>query len=146
VRPIKFRAWDTKNKEMLKNGAMDLQDGDWTEETVSIYLLLNGGVVGFCSDDGGKSGLWEHEKSPADGRIILMQFTGLLDSKGREIYEGDIVEIGGDPNFRGAISYDEKAAMFCYEELSVLEALSAGGECEVIGNVWEHPSLLKEPK
>jgi len=158
MRPIKFRAWDTQNKEMWKNGAMDLRDGDWTEDTISIFITLNSGIAGFYSDDGGKSGLWEHEVRLSDDRIILMQFTGLLDKNGKEIYEGDIVRGNGRPSdcvivpMLGGLSvlnihnFGQEHNELIALPTNDAQTASWLRESEILGNLYENPELLKEPK
>lgn len=73
-------------------------------------------------------------------KIEYMQFTGLKDTKGKEIYEGDIVE--WDWNFAGSI----------LKETAVIESLNEAYQFEgseetetwiVIGNIYENPELLK---
>lgn len=62
MRTIKFRVWDTDSKKMLTPIGFDLQSLIDGED----YATLEG-----CE---------------------IMQFTGLLDKNGKEIYEGDIIE------------------------------------------------------
>lgn len=74
------------------------------------------------------------------------QYTGLKDSKGTDIFEGDIVNIiRADEN--GKVEWRENDAAFevvgdCLEA-SFLENLY-GHDVEVIGNIHDNPELLKE--
>jgi len=71
---------------------------------------------------------------------VLMQYTGLKDKNGKEIYEGDIVREGADPV---VVKWDEQNARFFYTTRTASVGLY-GFVGEVMGNIWEHPELLKE--
>ena len=86
------------------------------------------------------------------GDNVLMQFTGLYDKNGKEIYEGDIVtykrSVG---NWTGKFMTTTHKVIFT-EEINafVMEYGSSyiklrkhwGYEYEVIGNIFENPELL----
>lgn len=69
----------------------------------------------------------------------LMQFTGLSDKNGREIYEGDVVMQTNHGNpYPSAVVYEAPA--FLFSDGSRLTTFI--DEAEVIGNIHENPDLL----
>lgn len=106
--------------------------------------------------------VWDKNKKcfPIDGQIYLIdaikgyrknviaeQYTGLKDKNGKEIYEGDIVEIDKYGKFQ--IIWNEWACKFDFDKIGKREReeplLSQDWEekSEVIGNIHENPELLE---
>ena len=80
----------------------------------------------------------------------LMQFTGLKDREGKEIWEGDIITWGGINSIVqfGTILTDdgEKKAtgwVASEERVSMYDDCFVDNTCEVLGNIYENPELLK---
>jgi uncharacterized phage protein (TIGR01671 family) len=79
--------------------------------------------------------------------VCLMQFTGLHDKNGKEIYEGDIIEYtifdyeGNDTQKVGQVNIGEgDFSWWCGD--NYLAVVSKDDEREVIGNIYENPELL----
>jgi len=120
MKEYKFRAWDKKNKEILS----------WE------LIKKECNKLSFLS-------LPEYE---------VMQYTGLKDKNGtgKEIYEGDVIEgnlIKYSPlPTMGEIIWDEYWCSFANKNEAGNTLLKEINQIEVIGNIWEHPHLLKETK
>lgn len=135
MRDIKFRVWDKETKHMHICGE-DVHD------TINFEIETNRAY--YYNLQNGCGSLRE------DSDYVLMQYTGLKDKNGKEIYEGDIIKIcaeglGGEAI--GKIVYDEYDLAFVLrnevEELS--ECLwYAEQQLEVIGNIYDNPELLRE--
>jgi hypothetical protein len=77
-------------------------------------------------------------------KLELMQYTGLLDKNGVEIYEGDIC-MHHYFHEKGVIEWINASFKLCYDDGDHETLLPIDLEhYEVIGNVYENPELLKE--
>lgn len=133
MREIKFRAWDKERKEMRQVQLMDFSDWwvstghTWEREPALTY---------------GERNSFKNEKTD---RHIIMQYTGLRDSKrtmkypeGQEIYEGDIIKYPtvGSGMLTSKVYWDNQFAQWCYGtgfHLRVGEPI----KIEVVGNIYE---------
>lgn len=84
----------------------------------------------------------------------LMQFTGLLDKNGKEIYEGDIMcpyAYNKNPKYSAKVIFLDGGFMLSggissFRRLieSLHHSRKSGNEYEIIGNIYENPELLKD--
>jgi len=119
MKEIKFRAW---------NGGMMRYSG-----TDDILLLEN---VLLAPDEMGDK--WKFREWP------LMQFTGLKDKNGKEIYEGDVVLNNGSTSQMGDQEIVEfiDGGAFPFAMLG-WECTIDPGRCEILGNIYENTELKK---
>lgn len=149
AREIKFRAWDNLNHRMQFDFFIDSDGAAWMNQDPH-------GV-----DMSGK------KRVARTDRLEVMQFTGLKDKNGKEIYESDIIELIDDAgntirtqvkwgNHRRQMSNGlivdipgfafikaDGAASFPivqnYKGVHDLEIF------EVIGNIYQNPELIQQP-
>jgi uncharacterized phage protein (TIGR01671 family) len=116
MREIKFRAWDISNKYMHQ----DVQNGILAEKDGKMVLGL---TLGTLAKDAGNH---------------LMQYTGLKDKNGVDIYEGDILRTDNeDCDLRTIID-----VRYCPS----YHGLDCGDtdRFEVIGNIHQNPELCRK--
>lgn len=123
AREIKYRAWYKYAKRM--------------QEVLTIDFI-NKKV--FLSAD--KSGIPRNYLYFDD--CELMQYTGLKDKTGKEIYEGDIFET---PFWVAVVEWDENNGRFLGFTVSKERRIVYVGRqpepAKIIGNIYENPELLK---
>ena len=81
----------------------------------------------------------------------LMQYTGLKDKNGKEIYEGDVVKTGGD---FGEVLYDDQHSGFIIlfqphsakkkSGCATLASTWPSPLKEIVGNIYENPDLISQ--
>lgn len=122
MREIKFRAWDKLQKKMI--------DPEIFSEEIAIQL---GGVVGKFN---GKT------YDTVTDEFELMQFTGMKDKNGNEIYEGDIIfcELSG---LNCEVVYNDCGFKYQVTSITKRPLQLAGTLVEVIGNIFENNELLR---
>jgi uncharacterized phage protein (TIGR01671 family) len=121
MREIRFRAWDEIHKAMYEVAAIN-----FIEKFCLVWIPKGSAritVKRFFDD------------------VKLMQYTGLHDRNGREIWEGDIVHCRAGEIYNGISEYD---AVFLVE-YGWTQSMWEMQQCEtieVIGNIHDNPDLL----
>ena len=136
MRDIKFRAWDKQTKRLFQ------------VQTLQFYGANN--TVDACWTNGvdfdGESTLGEPELNNLHN-LELMQYTGLKDVNGVEVYEGDVLFHPMQGRRKVYYPYSERVASYGLRNIdngfgSTLQ--DSHSVWEVIGNVYENPELLED--
>lgn len=149
-REIKFRAWDSQNKEWLLGYEYENLGGFSMFGEIMLMDEWNAAV---------------HAHHNGDVYINLMQYTGLKDKNGIDIYEHDIVKIlytdwPSQLDSHPELSHEEYLDSLTHKEIVVWhqygfwlvkkiggypQSIHPGqhGYIEVIGNIYQNPELLE---
>lgn len=128
MREIKFRAWDEANKKMfedvqfIKSGD---EGNDWICFTEKLKHKTEGNKIIF-------------DNPYFSQQVNLMQYTGLKDKNGKEVYEGDIITYG----VSNYVVIFHKGC-FCIKLQDKDYHIFNNLTIEIIGNIHENPELLK---
>lgn len=126
-RVIKFRAWNETHKIMHHNFQF-IKSGDKGNDWIV-----------FTSD---KQKLTDKphplENPYFSQQLKIMQFIGLLDKNGKEIFEGDIVKCD---ELIMTVEFVQSSFCKCNENGNWI--IHSHDNIEVIGNIYEHEYLLK---
>jgi len=138
---IKYRVWDKTRKKMSPVATIHFRD-DGSALTIMIDPAPKGPHIDLVEGE----------------NAVLMQFTGLLDKNGCEIYEGDILfshaldisRTNDDYAIVDAgVSLPAGSLLFAHiktDPQKVPVAFSDTGSVEVIGNVYENQDLLEQQR
>ncbi len=138
VREIKFRAWVKENNSEQNYAGM-----------YQVHSLSLDGVVVI------RSSMFAPSLFPIND-VVIMQYTGLKDKNDKEIYEGDVIKFFDRGNmFDNDLLPCTAQVVMEYARWSIkpidvkglrnFQFNGIGGyeKCEVIGNIYENPEVLK---
>ncbi|WP_199614704.1 YopX family protein [Paenibacillus alkalitolerans] len=135
MRELKFRTWDKRTHQMFPNEMLLLSG----RELVKFAKRMRPNIPDMQNAKGGLL------LPTDDENMVFMQYTGLKDKNGKEIYESDRFKHGKSI---GTIVYEGDSFNIKWDDPNtewwndILKNHAPDGE--VIGNVWEHPHLLEE--
>ena len=157
-RPIKFRAWDKNEKRMISAEEVEKSKGNL------LAIGFHGLPIAIDKDSFKDDEIvgWN-----VDHYLVLMQFTGLLDKNGKEVYEGDIVHsdywkntwevqwcdgkrelLGGQVGWMlnderwSPVGHVQELTAHC--EVSEPDGRRDYFNGHVLGNIYENPELARQ--
>ena len=131
MRAYRFRAWDGEAEHMVYSDKKE-DFYVWDVENTTLKIWRFDEVPATQDEPEGM------ESTDIGGDI--MQFTGLLDRHGKEIYEGDILVNAAFGKM--VVEWDENHARFIFRTAQNEASLYLVSLPEVIGNIYSNPELV----
>lgn len=134
INDFKFRGYDTEYEKMTYFDDEDylLSYGQILRSKIEWNYDYDEEIIGY---------------EDVNNKIILMQYTGLKDKNGKEIYEGDIIRIKNSLiEIEGEVIFDTIDLSFeVYDKENDCKEMLwyTNEEFEVIGNIYDNPEILK---
>lgn len=140
MREIKFRAWQKYHKKMVEVTSISFDDNGEINGVATFVENQAPQRISYRDDLLGRFFL----KDECGMVLELMQYTGLKDKNGVEIYDGNIVRCFRD----GPSEVVFKKGCFGLETYTAIGNYYSTfdevyGYCEIIGNIYENPELLE---
>ena len=135
MREYKFRAWDKEYEKMTY-----FDDEDYDYRPPLVFRLDQ-----VFKKDSNYDDYEDFEYNDITDSVEIMQYTGLHDKDGKEIYEGDIVKsFFVDTDEAGNEIYKYYIIEVKYDEVLCSYKIDKFMNLEVIGNIYENKELLNE--
>ena len=133
--------------------AKRIDNGEWVEGNLILNSKVDEDMKGIIIpyDDNGMYTVGRNDEDLGFeiwykiDLTSICQYTGLTDKNGNKIWENDVVSCSGNL----VVMWDERLASFCLGKKGWMynhffgEAVE-GCDCEVIGNIFDNPELVKE--
>jgi hypothetical protein len=129
LREIKFRAWD----------------GTTMHYNIDCIKKCPAGIRVFKQsiDKRGPRLIHQEIGNVLDNPAVLMQYTGLYDKNGKEIYEGDIVKLVNKDGIKHITEIKWHNGRYVTDTWMMFADTLVLHKCEVIGNIYENSELIQ---
>ena len=147
MREIKFRVWDEEAEKLVySDGACGTDETKYIWQVTLDSVVCKRSTLSFdvvLAENYRDCEIYTYEELQAES----MQYTGLKDKNGVEIYEMDVVnwymDFGyGSQEIIAEVIYEEQG--FKYKSGAEIDFIRGFNDVEVIGNIYENPELLEK--